>query len=72
MTRSEVTKDLKSIKGNLTKALLRANKLATSLDIPQLNELESIVQEVEKLLEMSAVRSRGSRSAATKTVKKGK
>lgn len=60
MTRSEVIKDLKSMKGSLTKALVRANKLATSLDIDMHHELESIVQEVEKLLEMS------------KTVKKGK
>jgi hypothetical protein len=60
MTRSEVIKDLKSIKGNLTKALVRANKLATELEIPMHHELESIVQEVEKLLEIS------------KTVKKGK
>jgi len=60
MTRSEIIKDLKSIKGNLTKALDRANKLATELEIPMHHELESIVQEVEKLLEIS------------KTVKKGK
>ena len=60
MTRSEVIKDLKFIQGHLKKGLFRANKLATELEIPMHHELEFIVQEVEKLLEMS------------KTVKKGK
>lgn len=54
MTKSEMTKELKSIHGHLKKALDRSEKLAKKVDGPSYTELYFITEEVGKLLEMAS------------------